>query len=285
MWPICKISIVALERSNAALRHPITLRTADPRCHRLQSDIPGKRVRLRRRILATVISQPFQITDGLAVCTESVLDGLHHQVTDQVGVNALVRGDPTHRLPVTAVQCKRNPYPLTVIAAKLESIRTLGRTADIYRKPAIRPTIRHWLLGSSMKQQPVILHDPVNPFVIRLLAIERQHRPYSSITISGTIPSNLLDRLQQFSIVDVIMSLHHMTALYTKGRAHGPYFSSPENVCEPAIHFLVLAKSTASLRISFSSVLGPRAASDCLMRFWVFWNSESVTIGSLSPGY
>ena len=54
---MCKISIGAIECSDEGLRHPGTLRAADPRRHQLQSELAG----------------------------------LHHQVTDQAGVNALDR--------------------------------------------------------------------------------------------------------------------------------------------------------------------------------------------------
>ena len=169
--PMCKISIVAFERSDEALCHPVTLRAADPRRHRLQSELPGKQARIRRRIAAAVIGQPFHMSDSLAVSTEARFGRLHHQVTDQVGIDALGRRDPTHRLPVTAVQCKRNPDSLAVIAAELESIGTPTFIAGIDSNPAIMPTIRHRLVATAMKQQLVIPHDSVNPLVIRLLAI------------------------------------------------------------------------------------------------------------------
>ena len=199
--PMCKIGIVALKRSDEALCHPITLRTTQPRRHRLQSELSGKRARLRRRIAATVISQPFQVAGRLAIGTESLLDGLHHQVTHQVGVNALRCRHPAHRFPVTAIQRKGDPHPLTVIAAKLEPIGTPTFIAGVDRNSAIMPTIRHRLVATAMQQQLLISHDSVNALVVRLLAIEPQHRPYTPIAIAGTIPGNLLDRLQQFSIV------------------------------------------------------------------------------------
>jgi hypothetical protein len=91
---------------------------------------------------------------------------LNHQVINQVGVNALGRPDLTHRLSVTAVQCNRSPYPLAVTAAKPEPIRTPACIADIDRNPAIMPTIRHWLLATSIKQQLVIPYESVNPLVV-----------------------------------------------------------------------------------------------------------------------
>ncbi len=56
-----------------------------------------------------------------------------------------------------------------------------------------------------------------------------------------------------------------------------------DNTGERAIQFSPLAKSTASLRISFSSVLRLRAASNCFMRFGASGNSEGGTTGSLVP--
>jgi hypothetical protein len=85
--------------------------------------------------------------------------------------------DRSNPVPIAAIQRKCDSHPLTVIAAKLEPIGTPTFIADIDRNPAIMPTIRHRLLATSMKQQLVISHHPVNPLVIRLLAIQPQHRP------------------------------------------------------------------------------------------------------------
>ena len=107
--PICKISIVAFERSDEALCHPVTLRAADPGCHRLQSELPGKRARLRRRVATAVARTPFQFNNCPAIDTELLLDGLHHQVTHQVGVNALGRRNPAHLLKYSKIL--RRPLP------------------------------------------------------------------------------------------------------------------------------------------------------------------------------
>ncbi len=192
--PMGKIGIVALECSNAALGHPITLRASQPRCHRLQSQFLGKRARLRRRVAAAVIGQPLKIASRLAVGTEARFDRLHHQVTDQVCIDGLARGYPTHRFPITVIKRKGHPNPLTVIAAKLEPIRAPAGIAGIDRNSAIVSTTRYRFVAPAMQQQLVIPHDSVNTLMVCPSTVQPQHRPHTSIAIVGTISGNIFDR-------------------------------------------------------------------------------------------
>ena len=71
--PMGQIGIVALEGSNETLRHPVALRAAHPRRHRIQSQLLSERARLRRRVTAAVIGQPFHIPGSFAVGSEALL--------------------------------------------------------------------------------------------------------------------------------------------------------------------------------------------------------------------
>ena len=76
---------------------------------------------------------------------------------------------------------------------------------------------------------------------------------------------------------------YNVAARYAKNRADNSYCSSPGNKGDRAIHFQAFPYSTASLRISFSRVLRPSAASSCLMRLSASVISEAGTTGSLEP--
>jgi hypothetical protein len=93
-------------------------------------------------------------------------------------------------------------------------------------------------------------NNSVDSLVIRLLAIEPQHRLPVPVAITGTIADNALDRLKQFPtagpwrvlapilpVLGVIGAFHHMTAPCTKGQADEPCWSSPGNAGGRASHF------------------------------------------------
>jgi hypothetical protein len=62
------------------------------------------------------------------------------------------------------------------------------------------------------------------------------------------------------------------------------YRSSPGNKEECIVYFRLLSYATASLRISFSSILRPNVAYNCLMRFKACFILEAGrTTGSLVP--
>ena len=48
---------------------------------------------------------------------EPVLDGSHHQVAHVLAGDAAGSGQEAHGFPITAVERKRNPHPLAVVAA------------------------------------------------------------------------------------------------------------------------------------------------------------------------
>ncbi len=69
--PMSKIGKVALECSEEALCHPVTLRTAHPSRYRLQPQPLSKETRLRRRVAGVIVGRPFHMPDRLAVGTLS----------------------------------------------------------------------------------------------------------------------------------------------------------------------------------------------------------------------
>jgi hypothetical protein len=293
--PMGQIGIVWLEGSNETLRRPVTLQAAHQRRRWLQHKLLGKRARLRRHVTAAIIGQPLRVPARLDIGAVALLNRLHHQVASKAGIDALSRGHPAHRFPVTVIQSRGDPHPLTGVEARFEPIQASARIIDIDGNQTIMPTVQHWLVTKTTQEQPSTSHHSVPPLMVCLPAIQLQHRPRASAAITGTIPGNVLDRLEQLSIIRPdrhftpilpifrsIQPLQQMAVRYTKGRAHSTYCSPPGRAGERAIHFFTLAKSTASLRISFYSVLCPSAASNCLMRFWAPYNSETDTTGSFA---
>ena len=80
------------------------------------------RCRGRSRGTAAVIRKPFD-RDGQAIDpAEPVLNGSHHQVAHVLAGDAADSGQEAHGFPITAVERKRNPHPLAVVAADLKAV-------------------------------------------------------------------------------------------------------------------------------------------------------------------
>ena len=135
------------------------------------------------------------------------------------------------------------------------------------------------LVALSKQQQSLVAHDTVDTLVIDLVSIDTQSRPNTPVTIGGSLLHHISNGLSDLGVISLgrrlsaidpvqcpVLLGHNVTARQTKRCAHSPHCSSPGNTGERAIHFFALAKSTASLRISFSKVLRPSAPSSCLMR-------------------
>jgi hypothetical protein len=289
--PMGQICIVTLEGSGDTLRHLVALRDTHLRRYRPQHQFLSKRARYRRRVAAAVIGQPFHIARSLAIGAETLLDCLHHQVADQVCIDALGGGHAAHCL-----QRKGHPHPLIAVTRNLEANGAPASITGINSNTPIVQTIRYRLVSTPVQQQPVIPHDPVNALIVSGPDVEPQHRPYAAIAITGAIPGSIFDRLEQFfgvrpggrfapilPLLRPIQSFPHKIARCTKARAHGSYCAYPKNTGERANQFFDLAKSTAFLRVSFSSILRLSAATNCLMRFWASCNSEAGATGSFVP--
>lgn len=129
------------------------------------------------------------------------------------------------------------------------------------------------------QQQIVVSHHAVNMFVVHhswaaIDTLKLQNLPHTAITVSGQVFGNGGDVTQQLVAIKPRRRLStvspvsfsgsqsgHVTERNAKGETDLFYWLSPGNMGEFAIHFRLLPYSTASLRISFSSVLRPSAAS------------------------
>src|SRR4051794_19325309 len=125
----------------------------------------------------------------------------------------------------------------------------------------------------------MITHDAIGALVVSRLAIRSgmlmsQYASYPTIAIRAEAVNDLPNVVQQRRVIQTaagrtavnpglrtFQQCHEMTARHAKGRTYQSHRSSPGNNGERASHFFALAKFTASLRISFSSVLRPSAAS------------------------
>ncbi len=135
--------------------------------------------------------------------------------------------------------------------------------------------------------------DAVNSVVDTLIA---QDAPNTLIPIGAEIFNHYTDITKQRRVVRLgrcqssvrprglsFCKGRDMTARNTKNRADNSYCLSPESKGDRAIHFRALPYSTASLRISLSSVFRPKASSSCLMLLSASTISEAGTTGSLPP--
>lgn len=80
-----------------------------------------------------------------------------------------------------------------------------------------------------------------------------------------------------------MQTIRDISARHTKSRADLSHCSPPDNKGDRAINFRLLPHSTTSLRISFSSVVRPKAASSRRICFIASCISDAGMIDSLAP--
>jgi hypothetical protein len=86
---------------------------------------------------AVTIRKPFD-RDGQAIDqAKPVLDGSHHQVAHVLAGDAAGSGQEAHGFPITAVERKRNPHPLAVVAADLKAVGAPTPITFIHRNAAV----------------------------------------------------------------------------------------------------------------------------------------------------
>ena len=132
---------------------------------RLQADLPRKRTGVARYVRRAVVREPLNRLRRYAA-VEPPFDGLYHQIAHHVAADAAGSGYPTHRLPVAAVERKRDSYPLPVVAGDLESIGAPTAVAGANRDSAIVAACVDRPSGMSPKQQPMLTHDAIDALVI-----------------------------------------------------------------------------------------------------------------------
>src|SRR5262249_61168690 len=114
--------IVARGGANEGFSHSVALWPFERRRPRFEPDVAGEAAGVAGDVAAAVIRKPFD-RDGQAIdLAEPVLDGSHHQVAHVLAGDAAGSGQEAHGFPITAVERKRNPHPLAVVAADLKAV-------------------------------------------------------------------------------------------------------------------------------------------------------------------
>jgi hypothetical protein len=79
-----------------------------------------------------------------------MLDGGQHQVAHVVAGDAACGGEEAHGFPITAIERKRNPHPLAIVAADLEAIGAPASIALIDCDAAVMPPLDTASVGSRL---------------------------------------------------------------------------------------------------------------------------------------
>lgn len=123
---ICQDSvsgIVAFERFDEGLRDAVALRRSDRSKGKPQAQRHCGCRRLPRDIGAAVVGQPFDRM-RCPCATESVLDGLDHQITHHLARNAAMGdGRPGDDLAVAGIDDEENADDIAVAAFEFEMVR------------------------------------------------------------------------------------------------------------------------------------------------------------------
>ncbi len=291
--PVGQSDVVAFEGFNKAFGHAITLGALHRSRDWFKSQGSGKGTSIARDITRPIIRKPLHFVGRSLTSAKQIFNSLHHQISNKISVDPFGRSHPAHDFSVTAVQGKRDANLFTVITPDFEPVRAPTSIALIDSDRPLMLSRAHWPAAMSIKQQVVISHDAMNPVINALIT---QDTPYATIPVGAEIFNNCTDVSKHRRVVRFrrrppsvrprglsICKSRDMAARYTKNRADNSYCSSPGSKGDRAIHFRALPYSTASLRISFSRVLRPKAPSNCLIRLSASTISEAGTTGSLTP--
>src|SRR6266446_10150805 len=91
-------------------------------CPRFEPDVAAEAAGVAGDVAAAVIRKPFDRHGRAIDLAKPVLDGSHHQVAHVLAGDAAGSGQEAHGFPITAVERKRNPHPLAVVAADLKRL-------------------------------------------------------------------------------------------------------------------------------------------------------------------
>ena len=91
-------------------------------CNRFESQQLCKAACLCHRVATTVVGEPFNGLWGCCICTKSILNSLHHQITHQSSIDAFGGGHQAHDFSVATVQSKRHSHVLTIVTKWLQTI-------------------------------------------------------------------------------------------------------------------------------------------------------------------
>ena len=185
-------------------------------------------------------------------------------------VMPLVLATKPHGLPVAAVEGEGHAHALAVVAADLQAVRAPAGVARVHGNAPLVPAL--FATGVALEQEPVHLHDPVDPLHVRRgpalpLGLATQEGMNPSIAVGGQIGDEPLDRGEKASIRQrratsttqgAPLPGREMRARDAQGcgdRAHRP--SPGHEVTREGSFLGAVTRSTASRRISFSSVFLP----------------------------
>src|SRR5262249_35619017 len=88
----------------------------------------------------------------------------YHQAAHALAGDAAGSGQEAHGFPITAVERKRNPHPLAVVAADLKAVGAPTPITFMHCNAAVMAPLVP--ANVAIEQQAVSLHDPVDSLVI-----------------------------------------------------------------------------------------------------------------------
>ena len=133
--------IVAFDCADEGFCHSIALRTFNGRRSWFETDVASEAARIAGNVAAAVVRQPFDGDRRAVDPAEPMLDGGYHQVTHVVAGDAARGSEEAHGFPITAIERKRNPHPLAIVAADLEAVGAPAPIALIDCDTAVMPPL------------------------------------------------------------------------------------------------------------------------------------------------
>src|SRR4029450_5461691 len=164
IWSRTDADVVALDRSNEGFSHSVALWTFERRRPRFEPNVAGEAAGVAGDIAAAVIRKPFD-RDGQAIgLAKPAADASHHQVAHVLAGDAAGSGQEAHGFPITAVERKRNPHPLALVAADLKAVGAPTPITFIHCNAAVMAALLP--PNVAIEQQTVNLHEPGNSLLI-----------------------------------------------------------------------------------------------------------------------
>lgn len=219
-----------------------------------------------------------------------MLNGREHNVANSVPSVAARGRYPAHRFAIAAVPREGDPQWLAVLTPELEAIGAPALVASRHGNPAVMSARNGGASRSALQQQAVNAHDPVDAFHVHRLSAARlslaaNQPPNAPVAVARQIGDGMLDFRHQLRVVCLhgtapilpvgrACALHRdVRARYTEDITDLLHRSSPSNDGERAIHFFARPYSTASFRISTSTVFLP--SSRCSSRICLSASASS----------
>ena len=125
-----------------------------------------------------------------------MLDGGHHEIAHLLASDPARGRDIAHRLAITAVEGEGNTDPLAILAPDLKPIRAPAPIRLRDGDPAVMTSLSPACMA--LEQERVLLHDPVDPFMVCRRAALGQRFPapdgvHPAIAIGRQVSDDGLD--------------------------------------------------------------------------------------------